>query len=136
MMKVILTADVKDLGHKGDVLEVADGFARNYLIPKSYAIKATAGALREAEAMRKAREEAVRKAKAEARRALAVATEQEMRAREQEMRAKVVEAEADVPRAIAESFRSGNLGIMDYYRLKNIQADTGMRESISKDSEE
>jgi uncharacterized protein YqfA (UPF0365 family) len=75
-------------------------------------------------------------AKAEARRALAVASEQEMRAREQEMRAKVVEAEAEVPLAIAESFRSGNLGIMDYYRLKNIQADTGMRESISKDPSE
>jgi large subunit ribosomal protein L9 len=65
-MKVILTTDVKDVGHKGDVLDVADGFARNYLIPKSFAIKATAGALREAEGMRRAREEAARKAKEEA----------------------------------------------------------------------
>ena len=65
-MKVILTTDVEDVGHKGDVLDVADGFARNFLIPKSYAIKATPGALREAEGMRRAREEAVRKAKEEA----------------------------------------------------------------------
>jgi uncharacterized protein YqfA (UPF0365 family) len=72
-------------------------------------------------------------AKAEARRALAVALEQEMRAREQEMRAKVVEAEAAVPLAMAEAFRSGNLGIMDYYRMKNIGADTQMRESIAKE---
>ena len=68
MIKVILTTDVKDLGHKGDVLDVADGYARNYLIPKSYAIKASPGALREAEGMRKAREEAMRKAKDEAER--------------------------------------------------------------------
>jgi uncharacterized protein YqfA (UPF0365 family) len=72
-------------------------------------------------------------ARAEARRALAVALEQEMRAREQEMRAKVVEAEAEVPRAMAEAFRSGNMGIMDYYRIKNIVADTDMRQSIAKD---
>ncbi len=68
MIKVILTTDVKDLGHKGDVLDVADGYARNYLIPKSYAIKASPGALREAEGTRKAREEAMRKAKDEAER--------------------------------------------------------------------
>lgn len=52
-------------------------------------------------------------------------------AQEQEMRARVVEAEAEVPRAMAEAFRQGNLGIMDYYRMKNLQADTGMRESIA-----
>ena len=59
------------------------------------------------------------------------AAEQEMKAETQRMRAKVVEAEASVPQAIAESFRSGNLGIMDYYRMKNIQADSEMRGSIS-----
>jgi uncharacterized protein YqfA (UPF0365 family) len=62
-----------------------------------------------------------------------VATEQEMVARVEEMRARVVEAEAQVPLAIAEAFRSGNLGVMDYYRLQNIQADTSMRDSIGKD---
>ncbi len=73
----------------------------------------------------------VAQAKAEVRRAAAVASEQEMRARVQEMRAKVVEAEAQVPQAMAEAFRAGNMGIMDYMRMKNIQADTDMRESIS-----
>lgn len=73
----------------------------------------------------------VAQAKAEVRRAAAVAVEQEMRARTQEMRAKVVEAEAQVPLAMAESFRSGNLGIMDYMRMKNIEADTKMRGSIA-----
>jgi uncharacterized protein YqfA (UPF0365 family) len=73
----------------------------------------------------------VAQAKAEGRRAMAVAVEQEMSARAQEMRAKLIEAEAEVPMAIADSFRSGNLGIMDYYRMRNVQADTGMRESIS-----
>jgi uncharacterized protein YqfA (UPF0365 family) len=73
----------------------------------------------------------VAQAEAEMRRAAAVAQEQEMLARTQEMRARVVEAEAQVPLAVAEAFRSGNLGIMDFYRLKNIQADTGMRESIA-----
>ena len=73
----------------------------------------------------------VAQAKAEMRRAAAVASEQEMKARTQEMRAKVVEAEAQVPLAIAEAFRSGNLGIMDYFRLRNIQSDTSMRESIA-----
>jgi uncharacterized protein YqfA (UPF0365 family) len=72
----------------------------------------------------------VGQAKAEERRALAFAQEQEMKARTQEMRAEVVRAEAEIPRAIAEAFRAGRLGIMDYYRLKNIQADTSMRESI------
>lgn len=73
----------------------------------------------------------VAQAKAEMRRAAAVASEQEMKARVQEMRAKVVEAEAQVPLAMAEAFRSGNLGILDYLRMKNIQSDTQMRESIA-----
>ena len=71
-------------------------------------------------------------AKAEERRAMAVASEQEMKAKAQEARAKVIEAEAEVPKAMAEAFRSGNLGIMDYYRMKNIEADTSMRENIAK----
>ena len=62
---------------------------------------------------------------------MAVAAEQEMKARVQEMRAKVIEAEAEVPKAMAHAFREGNLGIMDYYRMQNIQSDTGMRQSIS-----
>jgi uncharacterized protein YqfA (UPF0365 family) len=74
----------------------------------------------------------VAEAKAEERRAMAVAVEQEMKAKAQEARAKVIEAEAEVPKAMAESFRSGNLGIMDYYKMENIQADTEMRESIAK----
>jgi uncharacterized protein YqfA (UPF0365 family) len=73
----------------------------------------------------------VAQAKAEMRRAAAVASEQEMKARTQEMRAKVVEAEAQVPLAMSEAFRSGNLGVMDYLKMKNIQSDTGMRESIA-----
>ena len=76
----------------------------------------------------------VAEAKAEERRAMAVATEQEMKAKAEEARAKVIEAEAQIPMAIAEAFRSGNLGIMDYYKLKNIQSDTEMRKSISKPS--
>jgi len=71
-------------------------------------------------------------AQAEIRRAAAVALEQEMKARVQEMQAKVVEAEAQVPLAMAEAFRSGNLGIMDYYRMQNIRSDTEMRDSISQ----
>ncbi len=71
-------------------------------------------------------------AEAEKRRSLAMALEQEMAAKVRENRAKVVLAEAEIPLAIAESFRSGNLGIMDYYKLKNIQADTSMRDSISQ----
>ncbi len=74
----------------------------------------------------------IAQAKAEERRAMAVAQEQEMRARVQEMQAKVVEAEAQVPLAMAEALRSGNMGVMDYMNLKNIDADTGMRESIGK----
>ena len=72
----------------------------------------------------------IAQAQAEVRRALAVALEQENVAKVQEMRARVVEAEAQVPLAMSEAFRSGNLGVMDYYRMKNIQADTGMRDSI------
>jgi uncharacterized protein YqfA (UPF0365 family) len=75
----------------------------------------------------------IAQAKAEERRAMAVAQEQEMRARVEEMRAKVVEAEAEVPLAMAEAFRSGNMGIMDYYRMRNVQADTQMRESLSEE---
>ena len=71
-------------------------------------------------------------AKAEERRAMAIALEQEMIAKAQEARAKVIEAEADVPKAMAEAFRNGNLGIMDYYRMKNMEADTTMREAIAK----
>ncbi len=73
----------------------------------------------------------IAQAKAEERRAMAVALEQEMRAKAQEARAKVIEAEAQVPMAIAEAFRAGNLGIMDYMKYKNIMADTQMREAIS-----
>ncbi|MDD2576654.1 MAG: flotillin-like protein FloA [Bacteroidales bacterium] len=74
----------------------------------------------------------IAQAKAEERRAMAIAVEQEMKAKAQEARAKVIEAEAEVPLAMAEAFRNGNLGIMDYYKMKNIMADTDMRESISK----
>ena len=74
----------------------------------------------------------IAQAKAEERRAMAVALEQEMKAKAQEARAKVIEAEAEVPKAMAEAFRSGNLGIMDYYKMKNIDADTSMREAIAK----
>ena len=70
-------------------------------------------------------------AQAEIRRAAAVALEQEMKARVQEMQAKVVEAQAQVPMAMAEAFRSGRLGVMDYYRMENVQADTAMRGSIA-----
>ncbi|MBS4217106.1 flotillin-like protein FloA [Bacillus sp. FJAT-49711] len=74
----------------------------------------------------------IAQAKAEERRAMAVANEQEMKARVEEMRAKVVEAEAEVPQAMAEALKSGNLGVMDYFSLKNIDADTDMRDSIGK----
>jgi uncharacterized protein YqfA (UPF0365 family) len=73
----------------------------------------------------------IAQAQAEVRRAAAVALEQEMVARVSEMRARVVEAEAQIPLAMSEAFRSGHLGVMDYYRMKNIQADTGMRDSIA-----
>ncbi|MDG1138518.1 MAG: flotillin-like protein FloA [Opitutales bacterium] len=74
----------------------------------------------------------VAQAQAEIRRAAAVALEQENKAKVQEMQAKLVEAESQIPLAMAEAFRSGNLGVMDYYRLRNIEADTEMRESVSK----
>jgi uncharacterized protein YqfA (UPF0365 family) len=74
----------------------------------------------------------IAQAKAEERRAMAIAAEQEMKAKAQEARAKVILAEAEIPLAISESFRSGHLGIMDYYKFQNIQADTKMRESISE----
>jgi uncharacterized protein YqfA (UPF0365 family) len=78
----------------------------------------------------------VAEARAEERRAMAVALEQEMKARNVEMRAKVVEAEAEVPKALAEAFRSGRLGVMDYYKMENIQSDTSMRESIANSDSE
>jgi uncharacterized protein YqfA (UPF0365 family) len=78
----------------------------------------------------------IAQAKAEERRAMAVAEEQEMVARTQEMRAKVVESEAQVPLAIAEAFRGGNLGVMDFVRYKNVESDTAMRRSIAKGEEE
>ena len=78
----------------------------------------------------------IAQAKAEERRAMAIAVEQEMKAKAQEMRAKVIEAEAEVPMAMAEAFRNGNLGIMDYYKMQNIKADTEMRESIAKPNTE
>jgi uncharacterized protein YqfA (UPF0365 family) len=74
----------------------------------------------------------IAQARAEERRAMAIALEQEMKAKAQEARAKVIEAEAQVPIAMAEAFRNGNLGIMDYYRMENIKADTTMRDSLSK----
>jgi uncharacterized protein YqfA (UPF0365 family) len=73
----------------------------------------------------------VAEAKAEERRAMAVAVEQEMKAKAQEARAKVIEAEAEIPKAIASAFTSGNLGVMDYYKMQNVQSDTDMRNSIS-----
>ncbi len=73
----------------------------------------------------------VAEAKAEERRAMAVALEQEMKAKAQEARAKVIEAEAEIPKAMAEAFVKGNLGVMDYYKMQNVQADTDMRQSIS-----
>ena len=75
----------------------------------------------------------IAQARAEERRAMAVALEQEMKAKAQEARAQVIEAESQIPLAMAEAFRNGNLGIMDYYRMKNIQADTQMRETLGKD---
>lgn len=74
----------------------------------------------------------IAQAKAEERRAMAVAQEQEMRAEVQAMRAKVVEAEAEVPKALSEALRQGHLGAFDYYNMKNIMADTNMRDAISQ----
>ncbi len=73
----------------------------------------------------------IAQAKAEERRAMAVAAEQEMKAKAQEARANVIQAEAEIPKALADAFRSGNLGIMDYYRMENVKADTNMRDAIS-----
>jgi len=63
---------------------------------------------------------------------MAIALEQEMKAAAQEARAKVIEAEAEVPKALADAFRSGNFGVMDYYKMQNIKSDTSMREAIGK----
>jgi uncharacterized protein YqfA (UPF0365 family) len=90
---------------------------------------ANVGAMLETE--RAEADKKLRQAEAEGRRAMAVAREQEMRALVQEMQARVVEAQAEVPRAMAEAFRKGNLGVMDFYRMQNIQADTDMRKTIS-----
>ena len=81
-------------------------------------------------------DKSVAQAKAEERRAMAVAAEQENRAKVEEMRAKVVESEAEVPRALAEAFRSGNFGVMDYYNLQNLQSDTQMRGNIARATED
>lgn len=77
-------------------------------------------------------DKSIAQARAEEKRSMAIALEQEMKAKAQEARAKVIEAEKEIPLAMAEAFRNGNLGIMDYYKIKNIQADTQMRENISK----
>ena len=74
----------------------------------------------------------IAQAKAEERRAMAIALEQEMKAKAQEARAKVIEAEAEIPKSMSEAFRNGNLGIMDYYKMLNLKADTEMRDSIAK----
>jgi uncharacterized protein YqfA (UPF0365 family) len=96
---------------------------------------ANVGALLETE--RAEADKKLRQAEAEGRRAMAIAAEQEMRARVQEMQAKVIEAQAEVPLAIAQAFRSGHLGIMDFYRMQNIVADTAMREGLAEgDSQE
>ena len=70
--------------------------------------------------------------KAQERRAMAIAAEQEMRAKTQEMKARLVDAESEIPKAISVAFRSGQLGVMDYYRMQNIIADTSMRNSLSE----
>lgn len=76
----------------------------------------------------------IAQAKAEERRAMAVALEQEMKAKAQEARAKVILAEAEIPKALADAFRSGNLGVMDYYKLENVKSDTRMRDSIADEN--
>lgn len=78
----------------------------------------------------------VAEAKAEERRAMAVAVEQEMKAKSQEARAQVILAEAEIPKAMAEAFKKGNLGVMDYYRMQNMKADTSMRKAISEEGEQ
>ncbi len=90
---------------------------------------ANVGALLETE--RAEADKKLRQAEAEGRRAMAIATEQEMRARVQEMQAKVIEAQAEVPMAVAQAFRAGKLGVMDFYRMQNVMADTAMRESLA-----
>ena len=95
---------------------------------------ANVGAMLETE--RAEADKKLRQAEAEGRRAMAVAKEQEMRALVQEMQARVVEAQAEVPRAMAEAFRKGNLGVMDFYRMQNVQADTDMRKTISGETME
>jgi uncharacterized protein YqfA (UPF0365 family) len=92
---------------------------------------ANVGAMLETE--RAEADKKIRQAEAEGRRTMAVAREQEMRALVQEMQARVVEAQAEVPKAMAEAFRKGNLGVMDFYRMQNIQSDTEMRKSISEE---
>jgi uncharacterized protein YqfA (UPF0365 family) len=92
---------------------------------------ANVGALLETE--RAEADKKLRQAEAEGRRAMAIAYEQEMRARVQEMQAKVIEAQAEVPLAIAHRLPRGQLGVMDFYRMQNILADTSMRESLSRD---
>jgi uncharacterized protein YqfA (UPF0365 family) len=88
------------------------------------------------EADRAEADKIMRQAEAEGRRAMAIAAEQEMRAKVQEMQAKVIEAQAEVPLAMAEALRSGNIGVMDLYKMQNIVADTAMRESLSGGDEE
>lgn len=95
---------------------------------------ANVGALLETE--RAEADKKLRQAEAEGRRAMAIAAEQEMRAKVQEMQAKVIEAQAEVPLAIAHAFKEGNLGVMDFYRMQNILADTSMRESLAEEREE
>lgn len=95
---------------------------------------ANVGAMLETE--RAEADKKLRQAEAEGRRAMAVAREQEMRALVQEMQARVIEAQAEVPRAMAEAFRMGNLGVMDFYRMQNVQADTDMRKAISGEQHE
>jgi uncharacterized protein YqfA (UPF0365 family) len=88
------------------------------------------------EADRAEADKIMRQAEAEGRRAMAIAEEQEIRARVQEMQAKVIEAQAEVPLAMAEALRSGNIGVMDLYKMQNIVADTAMRESLSGGDED
>ena len=76
----------------------------------------------------------MRQAEAEGRRATAIAAEQEQKARVQEMQAKVIEAQAEVPMALAQALREGKLGVMDFYRMQNVLADTAMRESLSNNN--
>lgn len=95
---------------------------------------ANVGALLETE--RAEADKKLRQAEAEGRRAMAIAFEQEMKAKVQEMQAKVIEAQSEVPKAIAHAFTSGNLGVMDFYRMQNVLADTAMRESIAEGKEQ